>query len=696
MAQCRSRMEAEEIAAKHFKTFRRQMKLVVDSRSSSKGKDGSESPLYIFNDSVAGRFVIVSGDVRMKPILGFSDHALYNNKDVPPALKNLLESYEDAYCSLQADCVKTVKLIMPDVPDIKPMINTLWGQGQYYNELCPKKCPTGCVATAMAQIMKYYEYPEHGTGYYSYMSRSRRFNCSYDFSQTYDWDNVLNSYSFHVSQNASDLAVANIMYACGVSVSMDYDTNGSGAYAPDIPYALSAYFRYNPNVRALNRVYYQPNEWYEFIYDELRNGSPVLYCGADYSEGGHAFIIDGCDSSNGKFHVNWGWDGNYDGLYELDALDPSRYRFSSYQEMINGFTPHLSGSRENIFYSEKFSIKGTFGIGEKMVFSLSELYCYANTASYSQQSAKFSGKVGIGLYDDEKQFVSPLTTKKIEGLNVYSGYDVFTLDYVYSRDRTFSDGKYYIIPYVCGTDDSVRTRIRTRGGDTDWVAITVKDGKITLGDSPQEEPHGDTVWIQDFENGIPDSWFQEQISGGGNWTILTPMSYSEQQPPSVSGASYAKISYDASGVINLPATISRITTDDIILDEQTDYELSVYCRKYSKQADAKVILKINSQDKSGSWHTLSEYQVTNSKDWNHIQVSLKGRDCGRLAFEGRVDRGSVLFIDNIQLQKSAVLGVNLNIADRYCNTLYYTLSGYETSNPQQGIYICNGKKVFVK
>jgi len=231
--------------------------------------------------------------------------------------------------------------------DVDSMVTTLWNQSKPYNNLCPaylgaNKYPTGCVATAMAQIMKYHSYPEKGEGYNGYSftpTTGTGVYLSADFSDTYyDWANMIDIYSDEAGYTDEQAtAVATLMYHCGVAVSMQYTPSGSGALMAEAATALRNNFSYNENIGIHYRDYYSDKEWMKLMYEELDNGRPVLYAGTDASSGGHCFVIDGYDD-NGLFHVNWGWGGNDNGYYDLALLStPDMGSFSLYQMMLTGF-----------------------------------------------------------------------------------------------------------------------------------------------------------------------------------------------------------------------------------------------------------------------------------------------------------------------------------------------------------------------
>lgn len=293
-------------------------------------KNAAEAYFYVFNNDRNNGFMIVSADDRVIPVLGYSDNGSLDMEKLPPNMKYWLEEYgrqiqwmydhPDRYKSPYNSPSRSSD------PDIEPMITTKWGQSTPFNNLCPQspndpeiRCVTGCVATAMAQIMYYHRWPEVCTGYFD--------------GRRYDWDNMLEEYKSEYSWENDELiitpkyndtqafAVATLMRDCGISVNMDYSPSSSGASSSEVPKALKYYFGYDPNsINIINRDYYSVRESEELIIKELSQNRPVYFSGRD-GFSGHAFVLDGW-SSDGKAHINWGWYGSQDGYFAITALNP--------------------------------------------------------------------------------------------------------------------------------------------------------------------------------------------------------------------------------------------------------------------------------------------------------------------------------------------------------------------------------------
>ena len=297
---------------------------------------------YIFNDKSNNAFVIISGDDAAYPIIGYSKESMFRVNDLGSNVEKWLEGYKKELRYIiktklpaTADIINewndllngpTRSMLQGEV--VSPLMTTKWNQSPHYNALCPydynesARSVTGCVATAMAQIMKYWNHPAKGVGSHSYVHPSYG-TLSANFSITnYNWSNMPNQLS------ASNYDVATLMYHCGVSVNMDYSPSGSGAWviseASQIEncseFAFKEYFDYSESTIGLRRSSYTESVWIQMLKDELDNQRPVMYAGYG-SGGGHAFVCDGYDTGN-FFHFNWGWGGVYDGYFKINALNP--------------------------------------------------------------------------------------------------------------------------------------------------------------------------------------------------------------------------------------------------------------------------------------------------------------------------------------------------------------------------------------
>jgi len=312
---------------------------------------------HIFNFEQGG-FVIISAEDCYIPVLGYSISGNFPAGQLEPNYSSFLKSYEEQIDFIREngiqqtaeikeswgtyESINTPRMSFLGDRDIAPLMSILWNQDYPYNAYCPESAGgpggrvyAGCVATAMSMIMAHYRYPEQGTGSHSYYYGSYG-NISANFGQTYyDWDAMLNSIS--TGSGRAINAIAELQFHCGVSVDMMYAPDGSGAYSEDVPYAMRTYFGYSPIIQHLRKNNYSAAVWENFVVASLEAKQPLYYSGQS-SEGGHAFVLDGFETSGtGKmFHFNFGWSGSGNGYYTLADVNG----FSSYQGMVRNFIPH--------------------------------------------------------------------------------------------------------------------------------------------------------------------------------------------------------------------------------------------------------------------------------------------------------------------------------------------------------------------
>lgn len=338
----------------------------------------SMSRLYAFNVD-GGGYVIASGDSRTLPILGYSDEGELDFNNMPANMQAWLKGYETAIAALgDATDLGSQEQPAANRAAVEPMLKTLWYQTFPYNNLCPvfdgnlnpkwegQRGVTGCVATAMAMLMKFHEWPKeeckaipaYTFSYSADNVTSENMTLEELPPVKFDWANMLDRYSLDASTSTDtevqQNAVAKLMQYCGQAVHMGYTPDESGAQSVFIAKALVQYFDYDRNLRYVSRAFYGIDEWEDMIYGELSQGRPVFY-GGFTDTGGHAFTCDGYDGE-GLFHINWGWNGHNDGYFLLSVLNPydtqsvgsssSSLGFCIDQDAILGIKPAEPGSPE--------------------------------------------------------------------------------------------------------------------------------------------------------------------------------------------------------------------------------------------------------------------------------------------------------------------------------------------------------------
>lgn len=304
-----------------------------------------------------GGFAIIANDDLVPAVVGYSG-STFSKTTENENFRWYLAAAEAAINDIVERGVphKTPK---PDpgkyAPQVPALITSHWGQEKPYNDLCPEgtesgiggwqgygstgKTVTGCVATAMAQIMRYNGYPRQGTGTHSvYVKQADRSykTVTVDYAESiYDWDNMIDDYNGDYTPEQA-AAVARLMLDCGVAADMQYATDGSGTYTENACEGLKRNLGYPETTRMLERDAYGEAEWMDIIYNELNEQRAIFYTGVTPGNEGHAFVLCGYDAE-GKVWINWGWEGDSDGFYDIALLNPRSYSFSNYQDMIVGF-----------------------------------------------------------------------------------------------------------------------------------------------------------------------------------------------------------------------------------------------------------------------------------------------------------------------------------------------------------------------
>lgn len=285
---------------------------------------GEHPSVYVFQSADKG-FVVAAADDVAPAVLGYADDGEFIVND---NIRYWLEEYgRQIEWANQNGAQPMLANSQEEREPIAPWMSSKWNQNAPFNNLCPtydgERSVTGCVATAVAQIMNFHQWPDKGVGSHSYTSTTINQEVSFDFGNTtFDWANMLDAYpnSGNDATAAQRNAVATLMKACGVATDMDYSPYASGAYSRNVGVGLINYLKYDRGIEFMERMYYSPTEWEDIVYEQVAKG-PLYYSGSN-NEAGHAFVVDGY-SSNGYFHLNWGWGGTSDGYFLLTALDPS-------------------------------------------------------------------------------------------------------------------------------------------------------------------------------------------------------------------------------------------------------------------------------------------------------------------------------------------------------------------------------------
>ncbi len=302
--------------------------------------DAAVQPYFAFNDTEHDAFVVVSASTLTRPILAYGMGQMPADLDeaMPEGLRWWLQaiSHRTAYLEQHPDAAESPAQLRATTDGVAPILGGIeWDQEGAYSLLTPtigsQHCPTGCVATAMGQIIRYYQQPTVGSGKHGYtwkykadgISHSQNLSVNYA-EQTYDYSLMPLSFTrSYPGSQAEQNEVSKLLYHCGVAVNMQYSAEGSGTTSPFIDRAFIENFSYNSRTTNIQREGFSYDEWVSILQGELREGRPVLYTGSSFVEknSGHAFVLEGFDTE-GRYYVNWGWNGNFNAYYDIAVLNP--------------------------------------------------------------------------------------------------------------------------------------------------------------------------------------------------------------------------------------------------------------------------------------------------------------------------------------------------------------------------------------
>ena len=456
---------------------------------------------YLYAVSEQNSFVLVSGDDRFAPVLGYSDNGSFNEQNMPENMRAWLQGYIDEMNYLnsinyQPSAVTATNEVKQS---IAPMVTTKWNQGDPYNGLCPldgsNRSVTGCAATAMAQVVNYHMQNHNAPtaikeAIEAYTTKSRQLSVSGVAAGTAlpNKSLLLNTYGEDAT-DAQKTAVAQLMLYCGTSIQMDYTSGGSGAYTADAQYALVRNFGFDETVQAISRSEVSYARWIDLVYNELKQSRPVIYSGHS-SGGGHAFVADGYDSGD-LFHINWGWGGSSDGYFALSVLNPDDDGQIGASASGDGYS-----SDQLIVIGIQIN-SGQTPTPKPVCMAMYLTKVENKTVTYStwnETDATHSFDYGIGTIDNDGN-ITPVATSSVNDLKPGFGFSVRTHDvptntaYANSKkkivliSREKNTNTWYVganadIYYLTAVYDANGVPTLTMHPAVDWQA-----GAITVGPS---------------------------------------------------------------------------------------------------------------------------------------------------------------------------------------------------------------------
>lgn len=382
---------------------------------------------YVFNVNNTQGFIIVSADDVVEPVLGYSDNGAFVLSNVPPALIKLLNGYKKEISAIVKNNIPSTPALSErwrslidgsvgndkSVSMVSPLIQTQWSQSPYYNDLCPfqknsytVRCVTGCPATAMAQIMKYWNYPTTGKSFFAYSTANNGILSANFGKTTYNWSNMPNTVS------AANTDVATLMYHCGVAVKTEYGAQSSayvvqagsrsGTSCED---AYKRYFKYdNTTIQGLIKSNFSDTDWINKITYELDNNRPIQYVGYG-NGGGHTWVLDGYNGN--LFHMNWGWGGLCDGNFQITALNPTINnnttgaglgQYNSYHEMVIGIQPPTTPPAPKLALNSSITLTSDTTSGSQAVA--------VNVDIKNVGDDGFDGEYCVAVFDEYGEFIT--------------------------------------------------------------------------------------------------------------------------------------------------------------------------------------------------------------------------------------------------------------------------------------------------
>ena len=475
----------------------------------------TQANYYVFNTEGDKGYVIVSGDDRTTPILGYVDDGRFDYNQLPVNMKSWLENYDRQISQLDRLGVTGEGFTAPRPTrnSISPMITTHWDQGDPYWGHCPEFMDidengdtigefayTGCVATSMAQIMKYYNFPLYCSQIIPAYVVTFYYQEEYGAFETdpldpiyFDWDNMKDRYTGGETQAEKD-AVAWLMLYAGCAARMQYGVNASSTSDPYIPTALNDYFNYD--AKLVYRSDYEQADWEEMIYQELAAGRPMIYNGRAGTGGGHSFVCDGYAYGD-YYHINWGWGGIGDGYFVLSVLNPyaggvgaahSMEGYNIDQTAIIGIQPGYSGQPEEVdhrltVFNMYYTGTRTFERSDDGAFKLNKRrYIKVTAEDHIDDGTKYLR--GIALFDSEDNFVE-LIAQTYYGSNYLSITDSWpenqsSVSYPFGSGIT--SGTYKIVP-VSSIPGSNKWDPMI-DGDRYYIEATFNGNWVTFADHP--------------------------------------------------------------------------------------------------------------------------------------------------------------------------------------------------------------------
>lgn len=633
----------------------------------------SPQPYYIFNDASGKGFVIVAGDDRMGKVLAYSNESSLDTNNLNPEASYLLEAYKQVYQELGKNKMLTTRAsaATTSTDGVKPLLKSKWGQDYPYNK--QTHYMTGCVATAVAQVMYFHQWPVQGKGKVSYTVNFDKTIRSADFTQShYDWANMLPDYNRSGVTTQQEDAVALLMNDVGIASYMQYTDGASGTQSYSAEAALRNHFDYDAAM--VTRAHEGVANFVEIVKKELRNGFPLYISGDSKNGAGHAWVCDGFDKDD-KFHMNFGWNGQADGYYSLETLNlaTTGSEFNGAQHSFNRrlhvivIHPNKPGTAKidaDIAYR---SPDINFDYGSDMAFvgdaptTLSAPAKVMYSRFINQSQSDLIGDIGLGIYDAEGKLVKvtpygqngkDIFTKEqfpsYEGKWVSGGVIVdpvtFTLDLT-----TLTNGIYSLYPIAARELEDGTLGAWARMKKAPRIVMKVEDGNISYLELPTEKPAFQLTTEPEFDNKVIPAEpnvlrlnIRKLDANFFNGTVKTELINSENKVVYTTQTD-AVIDFDvytttrvklpfnlpfdiASGKYSLRTTITNADNESCQVRERVSQEPYTLTIEDGKRADLFSRLTIFAQDNEEASVPLEDIDVSRSPTFKVSSIAILAKN----------------------------------------------------------------------
>lgn len=482
LAELRSEAVARSIAAQYLSLPDKASTL----KRASIRSQSSVPPFYIYNSDEGG-FAIISASDRLPAVIGFSEEGALNPDDpnMPDNLRYWLDYAAEASRMVELNPALSTLDEKHYGKDYAPLLGDInFNQDYPYNKQCPEDTYTGCMATAMSQVLAYWQYPQQGTGWGSVNYNGVTYSADLS-TPAFDWENILPAYKGVSATPRQEDAVAQLHYYVGLALELHYGEDATAGVSTRYATALRENFGYNRNVCLINRDCFTYGEWIDILLNEFENGRPVLYDGVSGS-GGHAFVIDGYRASDRWFHVNWGWGGHSNGYFNITLLNPASTGigaslssgFTSYQDAVINITPEQG---VGTYYTPIFSYANggvmSSSIGQVIPAGYQADIAVEYMANYSDKA--FYGRFGVVIMQGEDEL------QRMEVGSVSGRASTFYVN----NEVTFSgsswtvpalpDGDYRVYVYV-EQDGYPSSILHTQTSRPNYINMYMRDGKASF------------------------------------------------------------------------------------------------------------------------------------------------------------------------------------------------------------------------